>query len=181
VWHRRARGAWVTPPTDLPTDWLLARGTLALHLLDAHGEGALLGFASADRLVATGRGSPIALEALEDSEMLALPASALHSIARREPDLAAALLASYDGWRSAYERAVALRSAQARERVAAALHESNRERPERLRVNQEQLARLAGVSRETTNRCLRSMQRDGTITRRDGRYVLATPQPETAG
>jgi CRP/FNR family transcriptional regulator len=131
------------------------------------------------------------VEAIEDTEAIAILADDLKRVLRQHPETAVKLLAALgQKLREANERIARQSFQTVSSRVAGVLarmietgvgtsvveHPSRDEGDIVVRSTQAELAQLAGASREATSRFLASLQRAGVVTCRRGRVFVHDPK-----
>jgi len=122
-------------------------------------------------------------EALEDSELLALPASEVRALLARHPEITVKLLSAVvRRLRAANERISRQSFQTVPSRVAGVLSQLvAEERPRTaegevtIRMNQSDLAQLAGTSRESVSRFLADLERAGVVRPGRGRVTVLDP------
>jgi CRP/FNR family transcriptional regulator, cyclic AMP receptor protein len=121
------------------------------------------------------------VEALTDGELLALPASDVRALLARHPDITVKLIAALvRRLRAANERISRQSFQTVPSRVAGVLsqlvaEEAPRERDRgevTIRMNQADLAQLAGTSRESVSRFLADLERSGVVRSGRGRVTV---------
>jgi CRP/FNR family transcriptional regulator len=136
-----------------------------------------------------GQSRSASVEALEDTELLALPASDMRSLMGDHPELAVKLvLALTRRLRDANERISRQSFQTVPSRVAGVLErliaedDMPRRAPEgglTIRMTQTDLAQLAGTSRESVSRFLAGLERSGVV--RCGRGRVTVIEPDRLG
>ena len=123
------------------------------------------------------------VESLEDSELLALPAGEVRALLARHPDITVKLVAALvRRLRSANERISRQSFQTVPSRVAGVLTQLVAEEGEggeggevTIRMNQADLAQLAGTSRESVSRFLADLERAGVVRPGRGRVTVLEP------
>ncbi|HEX7058244.1 MAG TPA: Crp/Fnr family transcriptional regulator [Solirubrobacterales bacterium] len=124
------------------------------------------------------------VEALDDGELLALPAGDVRGLLARHPEIAAKLVAALVRRLRAANERIARQSFQTvPSRVAGVLSQLVAEEPPRSReggevtihMNQADLAQLAGTSRESVSRFLADLERSGVVRAGRGRVTILAP------
>jgi CRP/FNR family transcriptional regulator len=123
------------------------------------------------------------VESLEDSELLALPAGEVRSLLARHPDITVKLVAALvRRLRTANERISRQSFQTVPSRVAGVLTQLVAEEGEggdggevTIRMNQADLAQLAGTSRESVSRFLADLERAGVVRPGRGRVTVLEP------
>jgi len=123
------------------------------------------------------------VEALEDSELLALPANEVRALLARHPDITVKLVAALvRRLRVANERISRQSFQTVPSRVAGVLTQLVAEEGEgseggevTIRMNQADLAQLAGTSRESVSRFLADLERAGVVRPGRGRVTVLEP------
>ncbi len=123
------------------------------------------------------------VEALEDSELLALPANEVRALLARHPDITVKLVAALvRRLRTANERISRQSFQTVPSRVAGVLTQLVAEEGEggeggevTIRMNQADLAQLAGTSRESVSRFLADLERAGVVRPGRGRVTVLEP------
>lgn len=124
------------------------------------------------------------VEAVEDSDAVAILGSDMRRVLREDPEIALELLVALGRrLRESNERLARQSFQTVQSRVAGALMErivdasGAEDAPEvELSVTQAQLAQLAGSSRESASRFLAQLARDGVIDQGRGRIVVRDPE-----
>ena len=124
------------------------------------------------------------VEALEDAELLALPATDVKALLRDHPELAVKLVEALTRrLRQANERISTQSFRTVPGRVAGVLTSllteellSEAARDVTIRMNQADLAQLAGTSRESVSRFLASLERAGVVRCGRGRVTVLEPE-----
>jgi CRP/FNR family transcriptional regulator, cyclic AMP receptor protein len=124
------------------------------------------------------------VEALEDGELLALPASEVRALLARHPEITVKLVAALvRRLRTANERISRQSFQTVPSRVAGVLTQLVAEEgPGReggevtIRMNQADLAQLAGTSRESVSRFLADLERSGIVRPGRGRVTVLEPE-----
>lgn len=123
------------------------------------------------------------VEAVEDSEAVAILGGDLRRVLRADPELALGMLAALGRrLRETNERLARQSFQTVQSRVAGALLELIQEAPEaddqevQVSITQAELAQLAGAARESASRFLAQLVRDGVIEQRRGRVVVGDPE-----
>jgi len=121
-------------------------------------------------------------EALSDGELLALPAGDVRSLLARHPEIALKLVAGLvRRLRAANVRLTKQSFQTVPSRVAGILAQLSREGQENgsgevtIRMNQTDLAQLAGTSRESVSRFLAELERAGVVRSGRGRVTVLDP------
>jgi CRP/FNR family cyclic AMP-dependent transcriptional regulator len=121
-------------------------------------------------------------EALSDGELLALPAGDVRSLLARHPEIALKLVAGLVRRLRAANVRLSRQSFQTvPSRVAGILSQLSREAEDgdggevTLRMNQTDLAQLAGTSRESVSRFLAELERAGVVRSGRGRVTVLDP------
>ncbi|HEX6667068.1 MAG TPA: Crp/Fnr family transcriptional regulator [Solirubrobacterales bacterium] len=121
-------------------------------------------------------------EALTDGELLALPAGDVRSLLARHPEIALKLVAGLvRRLRAANVRLTKQSFQTVPSRVAGILAQLSREGQENgsgevtIRMNQTDLAQLAGTSRESVSRFLAELERAGVVRSGRGRVTVLDP------
>ncbi len=123
-------------------------------------------------------------EALEDGELLALPASEVRALLARHPEISVKLVAALvRRLRAANERISRQSFQTVPSRVAGVLSQLVAEEGSRagdvgevtIRMNQADLAQLAGTSRESVSRFLADLERAGVVRPGRGRVAVLAP------
>jgi CRP/FNR family transcriptional regulator len=123
-------------------------------------------------------------EALEDGELLALPASEVRALLARHPEITVKLLSAVvRRLRAANERISRQSFQTVPSRVAGVLLQLVAEEAPRsadggevtIRMNQSDLAQLAGTSRESVSRFLAELERAGVVRPGRGRVTVLDP------
>lgn len=121
-------------------------------------------------------------EALTDGELLALPANDVRSLLARHPDIALKLVAGLvRRLRAANVRLTKQSFQTVPSRVAGILAQLSREQGNgsggevTIRMNQTDLAQLAGTSRESVSRFLAELERAGVVRSGRGRVTVLDP------
>lgn len=122
-------------------------------------------------------------EALSDGELLALPATDVRSLLARHPELSVKLVAALvRRLRAANERISRQSFQTVPSRVAGVLSQLVSETPRSgengevtIRMNQADLAQLAGTSRESVSRFLADLERAGVVRSGRGRVTVLDP------
>jgi CRP/FNR family transcriptional regulator len=123
------------------------------------------------------------VEALEDSELLALPANEVRSLLARHPEITVKLVAALvRRLRVANERISRQSFQTVPSRVAGVLTQlvaeedrGNEGGEVTIRMNQADLAQLAGTSRESVSRFLADLERAGVVRPGRGRVTVLEP------
>src|SRR5689334_21845556 len=124
------------------------------------------------------------VEALEDGELLALPANEVRSLLARHPDITVKLVAALvRRLRTANERISRQSFQTVPSRVPGVLSQLVAEERPRgadggevtIRMNQADLAQLAGTSRESVSRFLADLERAGVVRPGRGRVTVLEP------
>jgi CRP/FNR family cyclic AMP-dependent transcriptional regulator len=123
------------------------------------------------------------VEALEDGELLALPAGEVRALLARHPEITVKLVAALvRRLRVANERISRQSFQTVPSRVAGVLLQlvaeegpSNEEGEVTIRMNQADLAQLAGTSRESVSRFLADLERAGVVKPGRGRVTVLAP------
>ena len=123
------------------------------------------------------------VEALEDSELLALPANEVRALLARHPDITVKLVAALvRRLRTANERISRQSFQTVPSRVAGVLSQLVAEEGPggdggevTIRMNQADLAQLAGTSRESVSRFLADLERAGVVRPGRGRVTVLEP------
>ena len=122
------------------------------------------------------------VEALEDSELLALPANEVRSLLARHPEITVKLVAALvRRLRTANERISRQSFQTVPSRVAGVLSQLVAEEgggdggEVTIRMNQADLAQLAGTSRESVSRFLADLERAGIVQPGRGRVTVLAP------
>jgi CRP/FNR family transcriptional regulator, cyclic AMP receptor protein len=123
------------------------------------------------------------VESLEDSELLALPAGEVRALLARHPEITVKLVAALvRRLRSANERISRQSFQTVPSRVAGVLTQLVAEEGEggeggevTIRMNQADLAQLAGTSRESVSRFLADLERAGVVRPGRGRVTVLEP------
>ena len=123
------------------------------------------------------------VEALSDGELLALPAGEVRSLLARHPEITVKLIAALvRRLRTANERisrqsfqTVPSRVAGVLSKLAAETPRSNESGEVTIRMNQADLAQLAGTSRESVSRFLADLERAGIVRPGRGRVTVLAP------
>jgi CRP/FNR family cyclic AMP-dependent transcriptional regulator len=176
-WARRlpilriAAGELVFTPLDRPRAlYIVKQGRLRLYRLWPDGRQVTLGVFEPGEVFGTlelfgGAGREAFAEAEEDSLLCLLREEDLGELIGRHPEVALRLLRILGSRLASVEdqlESIALRSAE--QRVARSLLRLlGRRREPRLRVSHEQIARSAGVARETVTKVLGAMEREGWL------------------
>ena len=127
------------------------------------------------------------VEALTDGELLALPAGEVRSLLGRHPEITVKLIAALvRRLRSANERISRQSFQTVPSRVAGVLSQLVAEESPResegeggevtIRMNQADLAQLAGTSRESVSRFLADLERSGIVRPGRGRVTVLAPE-----
>lgn len=158
-------------PLDRPRAlYIVKRGRLRLYRLWPDGRQVALGVFEPGEVFGTlelfgGAGRDAFAEAEEDSLLCVLQERDLGELIGRHPEIALRLLRILGSRLAAVEEQlenIAFRSAE--QRVARSLLRLlGRRREPRLRVSHEQIARSAGVARETVTKVLGAMEREGWL------------------
>jgi CRP/FNR family transcriptional regulator len=122
-------------------------------------------------------------EALSDGELLALPATAVKALLARHPEISVKLVAALvRRLRAANERISRQSFQTVPSRVAGVLSQLVSETPRSgeggevtIRMNQADLAQLAGTSRESVSRFLADLERAGVVRSGRGRVSVLDP------
>ncbi len=122
-------------------------------------------------------------EALSDGELLALPANDVRSLLARHPEISVKLVAALvRRLRAANERISRQSFQTVPSRVAGVLSQLVTETPRSgedgevtIRMNQADLAQLAGTSRESVSRFLADLERAGVVRSGRGRVTVCDP------
>jgi CRP/FNR family transcriptional regulator len=123
-------------------------------------------------------------EALDDGELLALPASEVRALLSRHPEISVKLVAALvRRLRAANERLSRQSFQTVPSRVAGVLLQLVEEESPRageggevtIRMNQADLAQLAGTSRESVSRFLADLERSGVVRPGRGRVTVLDP------
>jgi CRP/FNR family transcriptional regulator, cyclic AMP receptor protein len=121
-------------------------------------------------------------EALSDGELLALPASDVKGLMTRHPEISLKLVAALvRRLREANERISSQSFQTVPSRVAGVLSQLVAEAPGgdgsevTIRMNQSDLAQLAGTSRESVSRFLADLERSGVVRSGRGRVTVLDP------
>jgi len=122
-------------------------------------------------------------EALSDGELLALPANDVRSLLARHPEISVKLVAALvRRLRAANERISRQSFQTVPSRVAGVLSQLVSETPRSgedgeitIRMNQADLAQLAGTSRESVSRFLADLERAGVVRSGRGRVTVCDP------
>jgi CRP/FNR family transcriptional regulator, cyclic AMP receptor protein len=122
-------------------------------------------------------------EALSDGELLALPATDVRSLLARHPEISVKLVAALvRRLRAANERISRQSFQTVPSRVAGVLSQLASETPRSgddgevtIRMNQSDLAQLAGTSRESVSRFLADLERAGVVRCGRGRVAVLDP------
>jgi CRP/FNR family transcriptional regulator, cyclic AMP receptor protein len=122
-------------------------------------------------------------EALSDGELLALPATDVRSLLARHPEISVKLVAALvRRLRAANERISRQSFQTVPSRVAGVLSQLVSETPRSgddgevtIRMNQADLAQLAGTSRESVSRFLADLERAGIVRSGRGRVTVVDP------
>jgi CRP/FNR family cyclic AMP-dependent transcriptional regulator len=122
-------------------------------------------------------------EALSDGELLALPATDVRSLLARHPEISVKLVAALvRRLREANERISRQSFQTVPSRVAGVLSQLVAETPRSgengevtIRMNQADLAQLAGTSRESVSRFLADLERAGVVRSGRGRVTVLNP------
>jgi CRP/FNR family transcriptional regulator, cyclic AMP receptor protein len=123
------------------------------------------------------------VEALDDGELLALPAGDVRSLLARHPDITVKLVAALvRRLRAANERISRQSFQTVPSRVAGVLSQLVAEEAPQgeggevtIRMNQADLAQLAGTSRESVSRFLADLERAGVVRSGRGRVTVLAP------
>jgi CRP/FNR family cyclic AMP-dependent transcriptional regulator len=123
------------------------------------------------------------VEALDDGELLALPAGEVRALLRRHPDTTVKLIAALvRRLRAANERISRQSFQTVPSRVAGVLAQlvaeegpPGNEGEVTIRMNQADLAQLAGTSRESVSRFLADLERAGVVRPGRGRVTILAP------
>jgi CRP/FNR family transcriptional regulator len=123
------------------------------------------------------------VEALEDGELLALPAGEVRALLGRHPEITVKLIAALvRRLRAANERISRQSFQTVPSRVAGVLSQLVAEEAPRteggeitIRMNQSDLAQLAGTSRESVSRFLADLERAGVVRPGRGRVTVLAP------
>jgi CRP/FNR family transcriptional regulator len=123
------------------------------------------------------------VEALEDGELLALPAGEVRAMLARHPDITVKLIAALvRRLRAANERISRQSFQTVPSRVAGVLSQlvaeegpANEGAEVTIRMNQADLAQLAGTSRESVSRFLADLERAGVVRPGRGRVTVLAP------
>jgi CRP/FNR family transcriptional regulator len=123
------------------------------------------------------------VEALEDGELLALPANEVRALLGRHPEITVKLVAALvRRLRAANERISRQSFQTVPSRVAGVLAQLVAEEGPRaeggevtIRMNQADLAQLAGTSRESVSRFLADLERAGIVRPGRGRVAVLSP------
>jgi CRP/FNR family transcriptional regulator len=124
------------------------------------------------------------VEALSDGELLALPAGEVRALLRRHPEITVKLIAALvRRLRAANERISRQSFQTVPSRVAGVLSQLVAEETPRdgdggevtIRMNQADLAQLAGTSRESVSRFLADLERAGIVRPGRGRVTVLAP------
>jgi CRP/FNR family transcriptional regulator len=124
------------------------------------------------------------VEALTDGELLALPAGEVRALLARHPDITVKLIAALvRRLRTANERISRQSFQTVPSRVAGVLSQLVAEESPRgeggevtIRMNQTDLAQLAGTSRESVSRFLADLERSGIVQPGRGRVTVLAPE-----
>jgi CRP/FNR family transcriptional regulator len=124
------------------------------------------------------------VEALTDGELLALPAGEVRALLARHPEITVKLIAALvRRLRSANERISRQSFQTVPSRVAGVLSQLVAEESPRgesgevtIRMNQADLAQLAGTSRESVSRFLADLERAGVVRPGRGRVTVLAPE-----
>ena len=128
-----------------------------------------------------GQSNPATVEALEHSEVLVFPSSAVHDVVRQNPDVALALLTHFSRRLRMFTEIVEHISLQTvPARIARYLYQLAREEgqtsPEGIvvprSITHRDLASLVGTVREVVSRSLKTMEEDGIIIVRRHEIVI---------
>lgn len=122
-------------------------------------------------------------EAITDGELLALPANDVRALLARHPEIALKLVAGLVRRLRAANVRISRQSFQTvPSRVAGILAQLSRESPDAgengevtIRMNQTDLAQLAGTSRESVSRFLAELERAGVVRSGRGRVTVLDP------
>ena len=121
-------------------------------------------------------------EALTDGELLALPAVDVKALLARHPEISVKLVAALvRRLRAANERISRQSFQTVPSRVAGVLSQLASEAPVEsgevtIRMNQADLAQLAGTSRESVSRFLADLERSGVVRSGRGRVTIVDPE-----
>jgi CRP/FNR family transcriptional regulator len=135
-----------------------------------------------------GEARSASVEATDDTELLALPASEIRSLIRRQPEMAEKMVVALTRrLREANERITRQSFQTVPSRVAGVLNQLLAEEtltPEvrdgvTIRLRQSDLAQLAGTSRESVSRFLATLERAGVV--EVGRARVTVLEPERLG
>jgi CRP/FNR family transcriptional regulator len=125
------------------------------------------------------------VEALSDGELLALPAGEVRALLARHPEITVKLIAALvRRLRTANERISRQSFQTVPSRVAGVLSQLVAEESPRsgeggeitIRMNQTDLAQLAGTSRESVSRFLADLERSGIVQPGRGRVTVLAPE-----
>ena len=145
------------------------------------GPGAIFG----ELAMLDGEARSASVEATEDTELLALPASDMRFLIREHPGMAEKLVVALTRrLREANERIARQSFQTVPSRVAGVLDQllaEDRVAPSMrdgvtIRLRQSDLAQLAGTSRESVSRCLATLERAGVVQVGRGRVTVLEPE-----
>ncbi len=139
--------------------------------------GALVGVVS---LFASSFSLPATIQAVTDTDLLALRASVVRRAAERDPRVARALLDELSERVLAFIAEIPSAFASVRQRVARHLidlaSDSERDSGLRVRIGQQELADAVGTAREVVVRALRDLREEGVL--QTGRHGIVILDPE---
>ncbi|GHF93267.1 transcriptional regulator [Deinococcus piscis] len=173
---------------DDPADalYLVCSGMVKVSRLFPNGKEAILGVVGAqgsfgELQLCPGERRPSQAEALEPTQLLALPQTELQRLIELQPELALRLIGMLTVRLFEAQQWCAVVSAySASERVASLLARLGREfgvpHPQgtelRVKLNQEDLARMIGATRETVSQSLHKLRCQGAVMRQRSPFVL---------
>ncbi|WP_261664529.1 Crp/Fnr family transcriptional regulator [Deinococcus sp. Marseille-Q6407] len=185
---RTFRAGEVIYRMDDPADalYLVHSGMVKIYKLFPNGKEAILGVVGpqdcfGEMLLRPGERRPTQAEALEPTRLIALPQAELSQLIQAQLDLALRLIGLLAARLFETQHWSATVSAySAGERVASLLARLGREfgvtHPEgtelNLKLNQEDLARMIGATRETVSHSLHKLRREGAIVRQRTPFIL---------